>query len=92
MKCSLNCFLFLQELQNFEQFIFADYTNFVQVENVYENILLNLLYNEVNKGKHSFECLRHMNNFKIPTSTYSSIFLLYSGEGGSQSEEEQPVC
>ncbi|XP_073732457.1 protein Niban 1 [Misgurnus anguillicaudatus] len=37
------------ELQNFEQFIFADYTNFVQVENVYENILLNILNNEVNK-------------------------------------------
>ncbi|XP_051983632.1 protein Niban 1-like isoform X2 [Xyrauchen texanus] len=36
-------------LQNYEQFIFADYTKFVQVENVYENILLNILNNEVNK-------------------------------------------
>uniref|UniRef100_A0A8C1BJK6 Niban apoptosis regulator 1b n=1 Tax=Cyprinus carpio carpio TaxID=630221 RepID=A0A8C1BJK6_CYPCA len=46
------------ELQNFEQFVFADYTNFVQVENVYDNILLNLLNNEVNKGTvNLFSCL-----------------------------------
>ncbi|KAF5906238.1 protein Niban-like, partial [Clarias magur] len=37
------------ELQNYEQYIFADYTNFIQVENVYEDIMLNTLNNEVNK-------------------------------------------
>ncbi|MBN3302326.1 NIBAN protein, partial [Amia calva] len=37
------------ELQKFEQFIFADYSNFIQVENVYEEILLQTLENEVGK-------------------------------------------
>ncbi|MGH0148349.1 UNVERIFIED_CONTAM: hypothetical protein FKN15_047514 [Acipenser sinensis] len=37
------------ELQRFEQYIFADYTNFIQVENVYEEMLLQTLLSEVDK-------------------------------------------
>ncbi|KAJ8409491.1 hypothetical protein AAFF_G00228920 [Aldrovandia affinis] len=37
------------ELQKFDQYIFADYTNFIQVENVYEDILLQILTTEVGK-------------------------------------------
>ncbi|XP_067310020.1 protein Niban 1 [Pseudorasbora parva] len=55
------------ELQNFEQFIFADYTNFVQVENIYENILLNLLNNEVNKVVKEAASLRKNNLFADST-------------------------
>lgn len=51
------------ELQKFEQFIFADYTNFVQVENVYENILLNILNNEVNKVVKEAASLKKNNLF-----------------------------
>uniref|UniRef100_A0A8C2D2Y8 Niban apoptosis regulator 1b n=1 Tax=Cyprinus carpio TaxID=7962 RepID=A0A8C2D2Y8_CYPCA len=55
------------ELQNFEQFVFADYTNFVQVENVYENILLNLLNNEVNKVVKEAASLKKNNLFADST-------------------------
>ncbi|CAM4593748.1 unnamed protein product [Leuciscus chuanchicus] len=57
----------LKELQNFEQFIFADYTNFVQVENIYENILLNLLNNEVNKVVKEAASLKKNNLFADST-------------------------
>ncbi|KAK7159012.1 hypothetical protein R3I94_005372 [Phoxinus phoxinus] len=55
------------ELQKFEQFIFADYTNFVQVENIYENILLNLLNNEVNKVVKEAASLKKNNLFADST-------------------------
>ncbi|XP_050991391.1 protein Niban 1 [Labeo rohita] len=55
------------ELQNYEQFVFADYTNFVQVENVYENILLNLLNNEVNKVVKEAASLKKNNLFADST-------------------------
>lgn len=41
----------LQELQKYEQFIFADHTNMIHVENVYEEILYQILLNETLKGK-----------------------------------------
>uniref|UniRef100_A0A8C9V285 Protein Niban-like n=1 Tax=Scleropages formosus TaxID=113540 RepID=A0A8C9V285_SCLFO len=37
------------ELQTFDQYIFADHTNFIQVENVYEDILLQTLESEISK-------------------------------------------
>uniref|UniRef100_A0A673WTR0 Niban apoptosis regulator 1b n=1 Tax=Salmo trutta TaxID=8032 RepID=A0A673WTR0_SALTR len=42
------------DLQKLDQYIFADYTNFIKVENVYEDILLNILTIEVDKG--AFTC------------------------------------
>lgn len=41
----------VQEVQNLEQFIDADYANFIHVQNVYENILLRTLDKEVSKGE-----------------------------------------
>lgn len=43
--------LALQELQKYEQFIFADHTNMIHVENVYEEILYQILLDETLKGK-----------------------------------------
>lgn len=40
-----------QELQKYEQFIFADHTNMIHVENVYEEILYQILLDETLKGK-----------------------------------------
>ncbi|XP_062858556.1 protein Niban 1a [Trichomycterus rosablanca] len=40
---------FKQDLPDFEQYIFADYVNFINVENVYEDILRQILGKEVNK-------------------------------------------
>ncbi|XP_043941242.1 protein Niban 1 [Protopterus annectens] len=37
------------ELQNFEQYIFADYTRVIQVENVYEDLLRQMVLSEVVK-------------------------------------------
>lgn len=42
--------LSVQELQGLEQFIYADHSNFIHIENVYESILLQTLDKEVNKG------------------------------------------
>ncbi|XP_051989482.1 protein Niban 1-like [Xyrauchen texanus] len=58
------------ELQNYEQFVFADYANFVQVENVYENILLNILNNEVNKVVKDAANLKKNNLFADSTDLY----------------------
>lgn len=43
--------LALQELQKYEQFIFADHTSMIHVENVYEEILHQMLLDEALKGK-----------------------------------------
>lgn len=40
----------VQELQGLEQLIYADHSNFIHVENVYESILLQTLDKEVTKG------------------------------------------
>lgn len=49
MPCPLS--LALQELQKYEQFIFADHTNMIHVENVYEEILHQMLLDETLKGE-----------------------------------------
>ncbi|TSN03393.1 Protein Niban [Bagarius yarrelli] len=53
----------LKELQNYEQYIFADYTNFIQVENIYEDIMLDILNNEVNKVVKEAATLKKHNLF-----------------------------
>ncbi|MCJ8740301.1 hypothetical protein PDJAM_G00057200 [Pangasius djambal] len=55
------------ELQKYEQYIFADYTNFIQVENVYEDIMLNTLNNEVNKVVKEAATLKKHNLFMDST-------------------------
>ncbi|XP_035390306.1 protein Niban 1 isoform X2 [Electrophorus electricus] len=51
------------ELQNYDQYIFADYTNFIQVENVYEDILLKILNDEVSKVVKEAASLKKNNLF-----------------------------
>ncbi|KAJ8357198.1 hypothetical protein SKAU_G00199920, partial [Synaphobranchus kaupii] len=59
------------ELQKFDQYIFADYTNFIQVENVYENILLKILAAEVSKVVKEAASLKKHNLFVDSTDLYS---------------------
>ncbi|KAG7487566.1 hypothetical protein MATL_G00024960 [Megalops atlanticus] len=51
------------ELQTFDQYVFADYTNFIQVENVYEDVLLQTLESEVNKVVKEAASLKKHNLF-----------------------------
>ncbi|XP_028971698.2 protein Niban 1 isoform X2 [Esox lucius] len=60
------------DLQKLDQYIFADYTNFIQVENVYEDILLNILTNEVNKVVQEAASLRK-NNLMVDSTDLQSI-------------------
>ncbi|KAG9338427.1 hypothetical protein JZ751_025831 [Albula glossodonta] len=59
------------ELQKFDQYIFADYTNFIQVENVYEDILLKILTTEVNKVVKEAASLKKHNLFVDSTDLQS---------------------
>lgn len=43
--------LFVQELQQFEQYIFSDYSSFILVHNVYDDILRTICQKEVDRGK-----------------------------------------
>ncbi|XP_029989059.1 protein Niban isoform X2 [Sphaeramia orbicularis] len=49
------------ELQDMEQFIFSDHTNFIHMENVYEDVLLQILDKEVNKVVKEAASLRKFN-------------------------------
>uniref|UniRef100_A0A4W5JYE0 Niban apoptosis regulator 1b n=1 Tax=Hucho hucho TaxID=62062 RepID=A0A4W5JYE0_9TELE len=59
------------DLQKLDQYIFADYTNFVQVENVYEDILLNILTIEVDKVVKEAASLRK-NNLMVDSTDLQS--------------------
>lgn len=51
LTCPFLSSLPAQELQKYEQYIFADYTSVIQVENVYEEILYQTLLEETLKGE-----------------------------------------
>eukprot|EP00062_Callorhinchus_milii_P010807 gi/632956082/ref/XP_007893783.1/ PREDICTED: protein Niban isoform X1 [Callorhinchus milii] len=51
------------ELQKFEQYVFADYTSLIQVENVYEEILLRILLKDVVKVVKEAASLKKHNLF-----------------------------
>ncbi|XP_041790595.1 protein Niban 1a [Chelmon rostratus] len=51
------------ELQGLEQFIYADHSNFIHIENVYESILLQTLDKEVNKVVKEAASLKKYNLF-----------------------------
>ncbi|XP_015210547.2 protein Niban 1a [Lepisosteus oculatus] len=65
------------ELQKFDQYIFADYANFVQVENVYEEILLEVLEREVSKVvKEAASAKKHnlfVDSMDLPCVSQSSL-------------------
>ncbi|XP_072367370.1 protein Niban 1-like isoform X1 [Scyliorhinus torazame] len=60
-----------RELQKFEQYIFADYTKLIQVENIYEEILLHTILREVVKVVNEAAILKKHNLFEDNT-TYTS--------------------
>ncbi|XP_026200653.1 protein Niban 1a isoform X2 [Anabas testudineus] len=66
------------ELQGLEQFIYADYANFIHVENVYESVLLKILDKEVTKVVKEAANLKKHNLFTdkkdlVSQSSHSSL-------------------
>ncbi|XP_029473975.1 protein Niban-like [Rhinatrema bivittatum] len=76
------------ELQKFEQFIFADYTNVIQVENIYEEILLQTLLDETMKVIQEAASLKKHNLFEdnvhLTCESVSSLTELKTPSGSAQ--------
>lgn len=49
MDCLVFC---VQELQQFEQYIFADYSSFILVHNIYDDVLKTILSKQIETGKY----------------------------------------
>ncbi|KAI1236578.1 hypothetical protein IHE44_0014831 [Lamprotornis superbus] len=79
---------FKPELQRYEQYIFADYTSVIQVENVYEEILYQTLLEEALKVIEEAAVLRKHNLFedslKVPCESVSSLTELRTPVGSAQ--------
>uniref|UniRef100_A0A8C5U8D2 Niban apoptosis regulator 1 n=1 Tax=Malurus cyaneus samueli TaxID=2593467 RepID=A0A8C5U8D2_9PASS len=77
------------ELQRYEQYIFADYTSVIQVENVYEEILYQTLLNEALKVIKEAAVLKKHNlfedNLNVPCESVSSLTELRTPAGSAQS-------
>ncbi|XP_071607419.1 protein Niban 1 [Heliangelus exortis] len=76
------------ELQKYEQFIFADYTSVIQVENVYEEILYQTLLEETLKVIKEAAIMKKHNlfedNLNLPCESVSSLTDLKSPSGSAQ--------
>uniref|UniRef100_A0A4X2KYS5 Niban apoptosis regulator 1 n=1 Tax=Vombatus ursinus TaxID=29139 RepID=A0A4X2KYS5_VOMUR len=76
------------ELQKYEQFIFADHTNVIQVENVYEEILYQTLLDETVKVIKEAAVLKKHNlfedNMALPCESVSSLTDLKTPSGSNQ--------
>uniref|UniRef100_A0A8C3X9S6 Niban apoptosis regulator 1 n=9 Tax=Sylvioidea TaxID=2116661 RepID=A0A8C3X9S6_9PASS len=76
------------ELQRYEQYIFADYTSVIQVENVYEEILYQTLLEEALKVIKEAAVLRKHNlfedNLNVPCESVSSLTELRTPTGSAQ--------
>ncbi|KFO87787.1 Protein Niban, partial [Buceros rhinoceros silvestris] len=76
------------ELQKYEQFIFADYTSVIQVENVYEEILYQTLLEEALKVIKEAAIMKKHNlfedNFNLPSESVSSLSDLKTPSGSAQ--------
>ncbi|KAM9186811.1 protein Niban 1 [Mergus octosetaceus] len=76
------------ELQKYEQFIFADYTSVIQVENVYEEILYQTLLEETLKVIKEAAILKKHNlfedNLNLPCESVSSLTDLKTPSGSAQ--------
>ncbi|XP_048338486.1 protein Niban 1 [Sphaerodactylus townsendi] len=75
------------ELQKYEQFIFADHTSVIQVENVYEEILLATLLVEILKVIKEAAHLKKHNLFEetnLPSESVSSLSDLKTPSGSAQ--------
>ncbi|XP_042832983.1 protein Niban 1 [Panthera tigris] len=76
------------ELQKYEQFIFADHTNMIHVENVYEEILHQSLLDETLKVIKEAAILKKHNlfedNMALPSESVSSLTDLKTPAGSNQ--------
>nr|XP_004658915.2 protein Niban 1 [Jaculus jaculus] len=76
------------ELQKYEQFIFADHTNMIHVENVYEEILHQILLDETLKVIKEAAILKKHNlfedNMALPSESVSSLTDLKTFTGSNQ--------
>lgn len=76
------------ELQKYEQFIFADHTNMIHVENVYEEILHQILLDETLKVIKEAAILKKHNLFEdnvaLPSESVSSLTDLKTPAGSNQ--------
>lgn len=76
------------ELQKYEQFIFADHTNMIHVENVYEEILHQILLDETLKVITEAAILKKHNlfedNMALPSESVSSLTDLKTSMGSNQ--------
>ncbi|XP_032948711.1 protein Niban 1 isoform X2 [Rhinolophus ferrumequinum] len=76
------------ELQKYEQFIFADHTNMIHVENVYEEILYQILLDETLKVIKEAAILKKHNlfedNMALPSESVSSLTDLKTPAGSNQ--------
>ncbi|XP_075278829.1 protein Niban 1 [Opisthocomus hoazin] len=76
------------ELQKYEQFIFADYTSVIQVENVYEEILYQMLLEEALKVIKEAAIMKKHNlfedNLNLPCESVSSLTDLKTPSGSAQ--------
>ncbi|KFO72814.1 Protein Niban, partial [Cuculus canorus] len=76
------------ELQKYEQYIFADYTSVIQVENVYEEILYQTLLEEALKVIKEAAIMKKHNlfedNLNLPCESVSSLTDLKTPSGSAQ--------
>lgn len=83
------------ELQKYEQFIFADYTNMIHVENVYEEILYQILLDETLKVITEAAILKKHNlfedNMALPSESVSSLTDLKTPMGSNQASPARRV-
>ncbi|KAL4660151.1 protein Niban-like [Arapaima gigas] len=75
------------ELQMFDQYIFADHTNFIKVENVYEDILLQMLDGEISKVVKEAASMKKHNLFVDST---DFPFVSQASLSGSQTPPRSP--
>lgn len=83
------------ELQKYEQFIFADHTNMIHVENVYEEILYQILLDETLKVITEAAILKKHNlfedNMALPSESVSSLTDLKTSVGSNQASPARRV-
>ncbi|ERE73605.1 protein Niban-like protein [Cricetulus griseus] len=83
------------ELQKYEQFIFADHTNMIHVENVYEEILYQILLDETLKVITEAAILKKHNlfedNMALPSESVSSLTDLKTSMGSNQASPARRV-
>ncbi|XP_026103514.1 protein Niban-like isoform X1 [Carassius auratus] len=76
---------FKEELPKFEQYIFADYTNFINVENVYEDIIQEILEKDVSMVVKEAASKKKFNLFSESKYNFSMSSLSFTPPGSAPS-------